>query len=98
MSKHKITWLRTPDEAHEVTFEFRRGAAPVIYPADNADPGYPDDVEVLAVTPGSVLLHDEAQEWLHTDGYSEAVAIALSDLESAREYAAELRRDVIREN
>lgn len=36
---------------------------------------------------------DEAENWLASDGYDEAVAIAAEDHEAAREYAAELRAD-----
>ena len=93
MSKHKITWPRTPDDEHEVTFEYRPGRPAKMY-LRNGDPGYPadpDELEVVSITPGSVLLHDEAQEWLDTDGFDEAMSIVVADLDAAREYAAELR-------
>lgn len=93
MSKHKIVWPRTPEEEQTISFEFRPGRPAVMY-LRNGDPGYPadpDELEVISITPGSVLLHDEAQEWLHTDGFDEAVSIALADQDYEREYAAELR-------
>ncbi len=100
MSRHKIHWYRSGstngtdwEDEQTITFEFRAGRPAVMY-LRNGDPGYPadpDELEVVSITPGSVLLHDEAQEWLHTDGFDEAVSIALADQEYEREYAAELR-------
>jgi len=102
MSKHKIHWYRSGstngtdwEDEQEITFEFRAGR-PEVRTLRNGDPGYPadpDEVEVVSVSPGSVLLHDEAQEWLDSDGFDDAIAIAAEDHEAAREYAAELRAD-----
>lgn len=95
MSKHKIVWPRTPEDEQTISFEFRAGRPAVMY-LRNGDPGYPadpDELEVLSITPGSVLLHDEAQEWLDTDGFDEAMSIVIADQDYEREYAAELRAD-----
>ena len=95
MSKHKIVWPRTPEDEQTISFEFRPGRPARMY-LRNGDPGYPadpDELEVVSITPGSVLLHDEAQEWLDTDGFDEAMSIVVADLDAAREYAADLRAD-----
>ncbi len=95
MSKHKIVWPRTPEDEQTISFEFRPGRPARMY-LRNGDPGYPadpDELEVISITPGSVLLHDEAQEWLDTDGFDEAMSIVIADQEYEREYAAELRAD-----
>ena len=100
MSKHKFHWYRSGstngtdwEDEQTITFEFRAGRPAVMY-LRNGDPGYPadpDEIEVVSVSPGSVLLHDEAQEWLETDGYADALEIVAEDHEAAREYAADLR-------
>jgi hypothetical protein len=35
----------------EITFTYLPGAAPIIYPADNADPGYPAEIGFVGVSP-----------------------------------------------
>lgn len=99
MSKHKITWLRSGstngidwEDEQTITFEFRAGAperGPTYW--HGGLPADPDEIEVVSITPGPVLLHDEAQEWLHTDGFDEAMSIVVADQDYEREYAAELR-------
>jgi hypothetical protein len=112
MSTHKITVQRSGNHPtmgdweaeYEITFEYRPGAAPIIHPADNADPGYPAEVEFVSISPGASDvgaftdlaqrdLEDWADNWLQTDGYDEALAIVAADDERGREYAAELRAD-----
>lgn len=106
MSKHKITACRSGhangmdyDEEYEITFSFVAGAAPILYPPDNADPGWPDEVEVVSVSPVAAdpLTHREveswAQNWLQTDGYDEAVKIATEDSEPDPDRARDQRID-----
>jgi len=95
MSKHTIKTLQTGthptlgdwEVEYEITFEYRPGAAPIIHPADNADPGYPAEVEFLSIKPdagdhGAFTdlaqegLEDWARQWIETDGYAEACSIA----------------------
>lgn len=94
------------EDEQTITFEFRAGR-PEVRTLRNGDPGYPadpDEVEVVSVEPGAGdagvfsdmaqrALEDEAETWLSSDGYDEAIEIAYSDLEEAREYAADLRAD-----
>lgn len=113
MSTHKITALRSGTDLsgcdweaeYEITFRFTPGAPAILHPADNADPGYPAEVDFMSIKPGAgdhgafsdlaqKWLEDWAQDWLQGDGYDEAVAIAADDEEAAREYAAELRSDI----
>ena len=81
MSRHTIAWCRSERE-HEVTFEYRAGRPAKMY-LQNGDPGHPADpesLEVLSVTPGPPSLHDEAQEWLDSDGRANAIEAVSSDL------------------
>ena len=94
------------EDEHEITFEFRAGR-PEVRTLRNGDPGYPADpceLEVVSINPGAgnhgafsdiadKLLHDEAQDWLSSEGYDAAIEIAYSDLEAERERAADLRAD-----
>lgn len=91
---------------HEITFEFRAGR-PAVWNLRNGDPGYPadpDEIEFVSVHPGADdhdgfsdiaqrWLEADAQEWLETDGFDEAMSIVEADQDAAREYAAELRVD-----
>jgi hypothetical protein len=91
---------------HEITFRFRPGRPAKMY-LRNGDPGYPadpDEVEFVSITPDAGdhgafsdiaqrNLESDAQEWLETDGFDEAIQIATSDLDAAREFAADLRAD-----
>lgn len=110
MSKHKIAALRSGftngmdwEAEYTIAFSFTPGAAPIIHPADDADPGYPAEVEFVSISPGAGdhgAFSDLAQkdleawatDWLQTDGYDEALAIVASDDEADRECAAEMRR------
>ncbi len=103
MSKHKITWLDYGftngmdwEAEYEVTFEYRKGGS-----ATQIDPGYAAEVEAIDIKPEHGTLGsrekadalDKAQMWLDDKGYAAALEIVASDLEAAREYAAELRAD-----
>jgi len=96
----------------EITFSYSPGRPAVMY-LRNGDPGYPSDpaeIELVSATPTQdgkyyaagaenlEWLHDFARAWLETeDGVSEAMATVDSDIDEAREraaeYAAEARRD-----
>lgn len=95
MSTHKITAIRSGshptmgdwDADYEITFTYTPGAAPVIHPADTADPGYPAEAEFVSISPGAgdhgafsdlaqKGLEDWARDWLQDEGYDEACAIA----------------------
>lgn len=94
------------EDEQTITFEFRAGR-PEVHTLCNGDPGYPadpDEIEFISIAPGAgdhgvfsdmaqAGLEDEAQDWLASDGYDEAIAVASEDHEAAREYAAELRAD-----
>lgn len=88
----------------DIVFSHTPGAAPILYPPDNADPGYPAEVELVSVKANLLdmgafqdlhqkALEDFVSDWLHGDGYDEALAVAAEDDDHAREYAAELRRE-----
>jgi len=91
---------------YEITFRFRPGRPAKMY-LRNGDPGYPadpDEIEFISIKPdagdhGAFTdlaqqgLESDAQEWLETDGFDKAIEIATADIEAAREFAAELRRD-----
>jgi hypothetical protein len=95
------------DTEHVITFRYippqpARRDDPLAGPAVEAQ------VEFISVSPDAGdhgifsdiaqrHLEDGAADWLTSDGYDEAVQIAVSDLEAAREAAADLRRDRMRE-
>ena len=109
MSRHKVLVVIPHGPADlgaevemEITFNFTPGAGPIIYPPDNADPGWPDQVEFVSckgpISSGAFAdleqkaLDDIAENWLHSDdGYEVAAREAADDDERAREHAAELR-------
>lgn len=112
MSQHKVTWLRFGtnldgvdwDEEQVITFEYRPGSAPILYPPDCAHPGEPDSVEFISISPGAgdhgaftdiaqKDLESDAADWLQGDGYDEALAVVAADDERGREFAADLRAD-----
>ena len=93
----------------QITFSYTRGAPPIIYPADNADPGWPDEIEFVSAAPycngkpspfldyadmQQATLDDLARDWLESEyGVSEAMATVAADDDEARERAAELKAD-----
>lgn len=109
MSKHKITTtcpFANEGIEVEIAFNFTKGrAATGPSYASGGEPGYPPEVELIAVKPvDSALvlppvlqqdLNEWADNWLIDDeGYSRALDRVADDEEAAREYAAELRRDL----
>jgi hypothetical protein len=90
----------------EITYSFRRGRPAKMY-LRNGDPGHPadpDEIELVSAKPVDktfVLpapLQKALEEWADLyiaddDGFYRAVENACADVEDAREYAAELRRE-----
>ncbi len=106
-TQHKITALRSGcqngmdwEAEYEIAFSYTPGAAPIIYPADNADPGYPAEVEFVSINPGAgdhgafsdlaqQDLEDWASDWL-AENEADAIDRACGDIyadEDAREEA-----------
>ena len=94
MSTHKIiryeSWSdeRGDHEAEwEITFRFVAGQSARMY-LRNGDPGYPATdhvVEYISVSTAADAgceqrLAEECEEWLQSDGWEQAVEIALEDL------------------
>lgn len=74
-TRHRITAVRSGahptigdwDQDYEITFTYLPGAAPIIHPADNADPGYPAEIEFVSIEPDADdhgVFSDIAQRWL----------------------------------
>lgn len=94
------------ESEHTITFRFRTGR-PAVMHLRNGDPGYPadpDEIELVSIEPGAgdhgafsdiaqAGLESEAQDWLEGDGFDAALEIATSDIEAAREFQHDLRRD-----
>lgn len=93
------------EDEQEITFEFRKGA-PEQGPtyASGGQPADPDEIEVISITPGAgdngafsdiadKMLHDEAEDWLCSDGYDAAIEIAAADHADALDRADDLRAD-----
>jgi hypothetical protein len=96
------------EEEYEITFSFTPGS-PDTYDKSRGgpggwDPGYSAEVEFVSISPGASDvgaftdlaqkdLESWADNWLQTDGYDEALAVAAADDERGREYAAELRSE-----
>ena len=98
-TQHKITAIRSGshptlgdwDSEYEITFNYVRAAAPIMHPADDADPGWPAEVELCAISPGagdhgafSDLaqrdLGEWAEDWL-ADNIAECIDKAEADLQ-----------------
>lgn len=111
MSKHKMSATiphGDPDLGAEIEceieFNYVPGAAPILHPADNADPGWPAEVELISVKANLLdmgafqdlqqkHLEDVVSEWLQDAGYADAMEVVASDSDAAAEYAADLRAD-----
>lgn len=111
MSKHKMSATiphGDPDIGAEIDceieFNYVAGAAPIIYPSDNADPGWPAEVELISVKANLLdmgafqdlqqkHLEDVVSDWLQDAGYEKALEVVASDSDAAAEYAADLRDD-----
>ena len=90
---------------YEITFRYRKGSPDYWNKYIGTwEQGYGPELEVVSIKPdagdhGAFTdlaqrgLESDAQEWLETDGFDEAIQIVTADNEAAREYAAELRRD-----
>jgi hypothetical protein len=97
----------------QITFSYTRGRPAVMY-LRNGDPGYPADpaeIELVSATPTQdgkyysagaenlEWLHDFARDWLESDdGQNAAFEAVADDDERAREYAAEARAEMRRED
>lgn len=111
-TQHTITAVRAGytngmdwEAEYVITFNYLRGAAPIIHPADNADPGWPAEIEFVSVKPviGTVDagaftdlaqrdLDDWATEWLD-ENYTEAVDEAETDMQPDPDTAYDAMRD-----
>lgn len=94
------------EDEQTITFEFRAGR-PEVRTLRNGDPGYPadpDEIELVSISPGAgehgvysdiaqQWLVDEAQTWLETDGFDEAMSIVAKDHAADLDRAADLRAD-----
>ncbi len=108
---HKITACRFGshptmgdwESEYTITFSYVRGAAPIMHPADKADPGWPAEIEFVSISPGagdhgafSDLaqrdLEDWAEDWL-LDNEDECIVKAESDLEPDPDAARDKRID-----
>lgn len=93
------------ESEHEITFSYRKGSPDYWNKhVGTWEQGYGPELEVVSIKPdagdhGAFTdlaqrgLEDWAQDWLDTDGYDQALEVVASDMEAAREYAAEDRHN-----
>ena len=108
MSTHQITATRGGanyagdwENEFKIKFTYHPAVAPRLY-GDAPQPGEPTMIEFLSAahedgTPADEDEREWCEEWLakHED---EAIAAAIHDREAAREYAAEMRAELARED
>ena len=83
-----------------ITYSYVRGAAPIIHPADNADPGCPAEIEFVSISPGASDvgaftdpaqrdLEEWAADWLD-ENRAAAIESAEDDMQPDPDYARDL--------
>lgn len=111
-TQHSIVAIRSGhtdgmdwEAEYRIQFNYVRGADPIIHPADNADPGWPAEVEFVSVKPvigvvdaGAFTdlaqreLDQWAEDWLD-ENYVDAVEKAEDDMQPDPDAAYDAMRD-----